>query len=117
MAPLIGKMFENALENLPKIGTQMVENRFNKQAEVKKKVSVKTNNTPSLLLYFSCWIGSKIDEKAVKTSAENESEFKCGFEVVFLMIFSDFRLILGPKMQPQFMKKGISKHDDFKMKL
>ena len=61
----------------------MVENRFNKQAEVKKKESVKTNSTPSLLLYFSCWIGSNIDEKTVKTSAENESEFKCGFEVDF----------------------------------
>ena len=98
-------MFENALENLPKIGTQMVENRFNKQAEVKKKESVKTNNAPSLLLYFSCWIGSKINEKTVKTSAENESEFKCGFEVDFLMIFSDVRSILGRKMQPKFKKR------------
>ena len=95
----------------------MVENRFNKQAEVKKKESIKTNNTPSLLLYFSCWIGSKIDEKKVKTSAENESEFKCGFEVDFWMIFFDFRSILGPKMQLKFEKKGIEKHDDFKMKL
>ena len=83
VAPLIGKMFENAPENLPKIGTHMVENRFNKQAEARKKESVKTNNTPSLLLYFSCWIGSKIDEKTVKTSAENELEFKFGFEVDF----------------------------------
>ena len=98
-------MFENAFENFPKIGTQMVENRFNKQAEVKKKESVKTNNPPSLLLYSSCWIGSTIDEKTVKTSTENESEFKCGFEVDFLMIFSDFRSILGPKMQPKFEKK------------
>ena len=30
-------MFENALQNLSQIGTQMVEYRFNKQAEVKKK--------------------------------------------------------------------------------
>ena len=110
-------MFESALENLPKIGTQSEENWFNKQAEVKKKESIKTNNTPSLLLYFSCWIGSKIDEKKVKTSAENESEFKCGFEVDFWMIFFDFRSILGPKMQLKFEKKGIEKHDDFKMKL
>ena len=102
-------MFENALKNLSKIGTQMVENMFNKQAEnmfnkqaeVKKKESVKTNNTPSLLLYFSCWIGSKIDETTVKTSAENESEFKCGFEIDFSMIFLDFRSIFGPKMQPK----------------
>ena len=74
----------------------MVENRFNKQAEVKKKESVNTINTPSLLLYFSCWIGSKIDEKTVKTSAENESEFKCGFEVRSFMCIMPGTQGLGP---------------------
>ena len=59
----------------------MVENWLNKQAEVKKRESVKTNNPPSVLMYFSCWSGSKIDEKAGKASVQNESEFKCGFEV------------------------------------
>ena len=95
----------------------MVENWFNKHAEVKKKESVKTNNSPSLLLYLSCWIGSKIDEQTVKTSAENESEFKCGFEVDFLMIFLDFRSILGAKMQTKLEKNGIKKHEDFQMKM
>ena len=97
-------MFENALENLSKIGTEMVEHRFYKQAEVKKKESVITNNPLSFSLYFSCWSGSNIDEKTVKTSAQNESEFKYGFEVDFLMIFLGFRSISGPKVYLQFEK-------------
>ena len=95
----------------------MVENRFHKRAEVKKRKSVKTNNAPSFLLYFSCSGGSKINEKTLKNSIENESEFKCGFEVDFLTIFLDFRSTLGPKMEPTFEKEGMKKHDDFQTKL
>ena len=85
----------------------MVENRFNKQAEVKKKESVKTNSPLSFLLYFSCWSGSKIDEKTVKTSTENESEFKCGFEVDFLNDFLRFSVHLGTQNATKIRKKGL----------
>ena len=106
-------MLENGSQNFSKIDTKVVENRSNKRAEVKKRKSVKTNNPPSFLLYFSCSGGSKINEKTLENSVENESEVKCGFEVDFWKDFLDFRSTLGPKMEPEFEKNGIKKHHDF----
>ena len=91
----------------------MVQNQFQKGAEVKNSKSVKKINPPSFLVHFCYPRGSKIQQNSLKSGVENEIKIKCDFEDDFSRILEDLGAILGSKIVEKWKKNGIKKQSDF----